>query len=144
MSDPYQPEGYHTLTPYYHLMPGAARPLMQFLQTVFGAEKMWEHIHAEDGRVVSAEVRIGDSLLRISELWGEFAAVVPGTHHVIVYVEDADAVYLRALTAGALSIKEPSDMFWGDRLACVEDPWGIRWHIQTQRRIVAGSVARYW
>jgi PhnB protein len=144
MSVPYQPEGYHNLTPYYHLMPGAARPLMEFLQTVFGAQKLWEHVHAEDGRVVRAEVRIGDSRLHLSELWGEFAEVVPGTHHVLVYVEDADAVYRRALEAGAICIKEPSDMSWGDRLACVEDPSGIRWHLQTQRRIVAGSVAHYW
>src|SRR6266511_356440 len=113
MSVHWQAEGYHTITPYYHVMPGAALPLIEFLQTVFDAEKTWEHLEA-DGRIVNAEVRIGNSPLHISELWGE-RSIPPGTHHASVYVEDADAVYFRALQAGATSIKEPSDMFWGDR-----------------------------
>jgi uncharacterized glyoxalase superfamily protein PhnB len=96
-----------------------------------------------DGRVVNAEVRIGDSRLHISEPWGG-RQIPPGTHHASVYVEDADAVYRKALQAGALSIKEPSDMSWGDCLACVQDPSGIWWHILTAKRIVLGYPERYW
>jgi PhnB protein len=142
MSIPWQTEGYHTVTPYYHVMWGAALPLTEFLKTVFGAELTWQHVEA-DGRVVSAEVRIGDSRLHISEFWRE-RTIPPGTHHASVYVEDVDAAYLRALQAGATSIKEVSDMNWGDRHACVEDPSGIRWHLLTRKQIVAGSPARYW
>jgi PhnB protein len=142
MSIHWQTESYHTVTPYYHVMPGAAPALFEFLKTVFGAELMWQHVET-DGRVVNAEVQIGDSRFHISEFWRE-RTIAPGTHHASVYVEDADAVYLRALQAGATIIKEPSDMDWGDRHACVEDPSGIRWHLLTQKKIVEGSPARYW
>jgi PhnB protein len=143
MSIPWQTEGYHTVTPYYHVMEGAGLPLIEFLKTVFGAELMWQHLEAADGRVVNSEIRIGDSRFNISELWGE-RTVPPGTHCAIVYVEDVDVVYLRALQAGATSFQEPSNMFWGDRLACVEDPSGIRWQLWTQKQIVEGSPARPW
>lgn len=142
MSIHWQAEGYHTVTPYYHVMPGAAPALLEFLKTVFGAELRWQHVEA-DGRVVNAEVQIGDSRFHLSEFWRE-RTIPPGTHHVSVYVEDVGAVYLRALQASATSVKEPSDMNWGDRHACVEDPSGIRWHLLTQKKLVAGSPARHW
>ena len=142
MSKKWQAEGYHTVTPYYHVVRGAALPLIEFLKTVFDAELIWQHLQT-DGRVVSAEVRIGDSRIHIGEIWRE-GTISPGTHHASVYVEDVDAAYLRALQAGATSIKELSDMDWGDRLACVEDPSGIWWHLLTRKQVVAGSPARYW
>jgi PhnB protein len=138
----WQAEGYHTVTPYYHVMEGAALPLIEFLKTVFGAELMWQHLD-EDGRVVNSEVRIGDSRLHISELHAKEGTIAPGTHHASVYVQDVDAVYLHALQAGATTIKELSDMDWGDRLACVEDPSGIRWHLLTKQRVTV-SPARHW
>lgn len=138
MPIPWQAEGYHTVTPYYHVMEGAALPLIEFLKTVFDAELTWQHVEA-DGRVVNAEVQIGDSRLHISEIWGK-GTIPPGTHHASVYVKDVDVVYLRALQAGATTIKELSDMYWGDHLACVEDPSGIRWH----KKVVEGSPARHW
>jgi PhnB protein len=143
MPIPWKAEGYHTVTPYYHVMWGAALPLIEFLKTVFGAELLWQHLEAADGRVVNAEVQIGDSRLHISELWGE-RRVAPSMHCASVYVENVDVVYQRALQAGATSIKEPDDMFWGDRMACLEDPSGIRWQLLTQKQIVEGSPDRIW
>jgi PhnB protein len=144
MPIPWKAEGYHTVTPYYHVMEGAGLPLTEFLKTVFGAELMWQHLEAADGRVVNSEVRIGDSRLHLSEIWGE-RTIPPGTHHARVYVEDADVVYQLALQEGATSIKEPADMPWGHRVACVMDPSGIRWHLLTQKQIIEeGSPARHW
>jgi PhnB protein len=133
-------EGYHSVTPLLHVQ--HVLPLIEFLKSVFNAEQTWCYMHP-DGRVVNAEVRIGDSRLWLSEPWGVFA-IRPGTHHAYIYVADVDAVYLRALQAGAASVMEPSDQSWGDRLATVEDPSGIRWHIATQKEVVPGSPARYW
>jgi PhnB protein len=144
MSIPWKAEGYHTVTPYYHVMEGAGLPLIEFLKTVFGAQLMWQHLEAADGRVVNSEVRIGDSRFNISEFHAKEGTIAPGTHHARVYVEDADAVYQIALQEGATSIKEPADMSWGDRVACVEDPSGIRWHLLTQKQIVEGSPPRPW
>ncbi len=144
MSIPWKAEGYPTVTPYYHVMEGAALPLIEFLKTVFGAELLWQHLEAADGRVVNSEVRIGDSPFHISELWADEGTIAPGTHHARVYVEDVDALYLSALREGATSVKEPADMSWGDRVACVEDPSGIRWHLLTQKQIAEGSPARPW
>ena len=96
-----------------------------------------------EGRVVHAEVRIGDSRVMLGEPWGE-REIPPGTHHAYIYVEDVDAVYRRALKAGASVLMEPSDQFWGDRLAGVQDTSGICWWIATQKRVVAGPPARYW
>jgi PhnB protein len=139
MPIPWKAEDYHTVTPYYHVMEGDALALIEFLKTVFGAELLWQHLEASDGRVVNSEVRIGESRFFISELWREEDTIAPGTHCAIIYVEDVDVVYLRALQAGAISTKEPGDMFWGDRIACVEDPSGIRWQLSTQKQIVEGS-----
>ena len=144
MSIPWKAEGYTTVTPYYHVMEGDALALIEFLKTVFGAELMWQHLEPADGRVVNSEVRIGDSRFFISEFHAAEGTIHPGTHHARVYVEDADGIYQLALQEGATSIKEPADMAWGDRVACVEDPSGIRWHLLTQKQIVEGSPGRPW
>lgn len=122
MAVSYIPEGYHTVTPYL-VVNGAAR-LIDFLKDVFGAE---ETFRMEDGGTVRhAEVRIGDSVVMLSEA-SEQQPPMPAMIHL--YVPDADATYARALQAGAESLQEPADMFWGDRAADVRDSFGNRWWI---------------
>jgi predicted enzyme related to lactoylglutathione lyase len=103
--------GYHTITPRVVVDDVAA--LVQFLRTTFGAAG-----EVEPGRPV--ELRIGDSLLMISEVGerGAFPAFL------YVYVDDADAVYERAVGAGASTIEAPLDTPYGDRRAMVGDPFG--------------------
>jgi uncharacterized glyoxalase superfamily protein PhnB len=81
-----------------------------------------------DGTVQHAEVRIGDSVVMMGEPQGE---VQPRPVNLYLYVEDVDAVYLRAIQAGAKSIGEPKDQFYGDRSGGVEDPSGNTWYIAT-------------
>ena len=83
----------------------------------------------DDGKVMHAEVRIGDTKLMVGDTMPEFPAVQHGSLHL--YVDDVDAVYQRALDAGATSMMAPIPMFYGDRTAAVIDPWGTRWSIAT-------------
>ena len=119
------PEGYHTVTPYL-LVAGAAE-LIEFLKTAFHAcEK--ERIMTPDGAIGHAEVIIGNSVIMLADPKGE-CGPMPGAFYL--YLEDMDAVYKRALEAGATSTMEPADQFWGDRLAAVKDRFGNIWNLAT-------------
>jgi PhnB protein len=133
-------EGYRTITPLLHVQ--QVDPLIEYLKVVLDAELTFRHVH-EDGRVVNAEVCIGDSRLWLGEPWGG-CHTPPGTHHLYVYVGDVDAAYMRALNAGAESLMSPTDQPWGDRLATVQDPSGIRWHMATRKETPVGSPSRHW
>lgn len=122
------PEGYHTVTPY--LAVADVAHLIDFLKQTFDAEET-ERLTRPDGTTYHAEVRIGDSTVMMGEPAGdaEESPETPGT--LYVYVEDTDATYARALQAGATSIMEPTDMFWGDRNAGVQDAFGNLWYVAT-------------
>lgn len=124
------PEGYHTVTPYL-TVPGVAR-LIEFLKQAFGAEEK-ERMARPDGAVMHAEVRIGDSMVMLGEPSGNFS---PMPAMIYLYVDDTDAAYRRALEAGATSMMEPADQFYGDRNAGVKDPSGNLWWIATHKEDV--------
>ncbi len=119
----HQPKGYHTVTPYITVedAPG----FIKFAEQAFGANE-YERVNQKDGRIMHAEIRIGDSPVMISEACDQMG---PMPASLYLYVEDADAVYNKALEAGATSFMEPADMFWGDRFSSVKDKWGITWSI---------------
>ena len=119
------PEGYHTVTPYLTVQ-GAAK-LVDFLKQAFGAEEIFRTT-GPDGTIRHAEVRIGDSVVMMAEPRGEWKPM-PGA--IYLYVNDTDAAYKRALQAGATSLMEPADQFYGDRSAGVKDPVGNHWWIAT-------------
>jgi PhnB protein len=125
------PDGYNSVTPY--LMVRGAAGLVDFLKRAFGAEET-ENLSAPDGTVMHAEVRIGDSIIMIGEAHGEFGAMPSAVH---LYVNDADAMYQSALQAGATSVEEPKDQFWGDRLGGVKDAFGNLWWVSTHVEDVA-------
>ena len=124
------PDGFHAVTPTLNIK-GAAQ-LIEFLRSVFGAEER-VRIPGPGGAIMHAEVQIGDSIVMLSEALRQ--APAPGA--LFVYVPDADAVYQRALKAGAQSLMAPADMFWGDRFSRVEDPFGNTWEIATHKEDVA-------
>ena len=125
------PEGFHSVTPYL-VVPGVAR-LIDFLKQAFEAQEL--HRTAQpDGTVMHAEVRIGDSVVMMGETMGE-RKPMPGC--IYLYVNDTDAVYRRALQAGATSLMEPADRFYGDRNAGVQDPAGNQWWIATHQEDVS-------
>jgi PhnB protein len=74
-----------------------------------------------------SQIRIGDSIVMVSGAGPR----EPTPAFLYVYVEDIDATYRRALTAGAISLEEPKDLPYGDRRAMVKDPWGNDWQIAT-------------
>ena len=119
------PDGYHSATPY--LTVRGAETLLDFVKAAFDAEEI-SRMAREDGSLAHAEVRIGDSVVMLGEA-NEQWPPMPSTVHL--YVGDCDATYLRALEAGATSLREPTDEVYGDRMAGVRDPVGDNWWIAT-------------
>jgi PhnB protein len=119
------PEGYRTVTPFLTVEDG--RKQLDFLQRAFNAEVTYL-MQDDEGRVQHAELTIGDSKVMVGQCQGEWKAR-PST--LYLYVEDTDAVYKRALEAGATSVREPTDQVYGDRNAGVEDSNGNQWWIGT-------------
>jgi len=120
------PDGYHTLTPY--LVADGADKVISFMKDAFGAKPVFEPMMRPDGKIMHAEFKIGDSVVMIADA-SERARPTPAMLHV--YVPNVDAVYQKAIKAGATSEMEPADMFYGDRGSSVKDPAGNRWHIAT-------------
>jgi PhnB protein len=125
------PEGYHTVTPY--LIVQGAETLIEFLTQAFAAKETCRTLHPE-GCIMHAEVRIGDSVIMVSEAKEECK---PMPSFIYLYVENTDAIYDRALQAGATSMTEPKDEFYGDRTAGVKDLTGNHWWIATHQEEVS-------
>ena len=119
------PAGYHTVTPY--LTVRNAPGLIEFLRKVFDAQSVGRH-DRPDGTIMHAEVRIGDSMLMVSEACEQMGAM---PSHLYLYVPDADTTYQKAMDAGSQSIMQPENQFWGDRMGGVRDPWGNLFWIGT-------------
>ena len=119
------PEGHGTLTPTLHVK-GTDR-LIEFVKQAFGAEEL-DRVHAPDGAVMHAQLKLGDSVLELGEPRG-FVQPMPCSIHY--YVEDVDRVYASALAAGATTLRAPSNRPYGDRAAEVADPFGNHWFIAT-------------
>lgn len=118
------PEGYHTITPF--LVVKDARKLIEFMKKAFDAEV--KHISENDGVVMHGEVKIGNSILMIAE---ENVNAPASSTGLYLYVTNTDVMYKKAIAAGAASIMEPADQFYGDRNAGVKDFAGNSWWIAT-------------
>jgi PhnB protein len=120
------PDGYHTVTPFINAK-GVAK-LIDFLKSALGAEEIMR-MPGPDGTVMHAEVSIGNSRLML----GEPTQGSPTTSSFYVYVSDVDSMYKRATGAGAKSVSPPTDQFWGDRMATVQDSFGNTWSLATHK-----------
>ena len=119
------PEGYHSVTPY--LTVANAGELLQFVKAAFGAIETYSH-KGPDGKIGHAEIKIGDSKLMVGQAHGELK---PMPAQLYLYVTDCDTVYKKAVAAGAQSVREPENQFYGDRHGAVKDPNGNVWWIAT-------------
>jgi PhnB protein len=119
------PKDHHTVTPYLVLHDAAK--FLDFAKQAFGASEIARH-GRPDGTVMHAEMRIGDSVIMIGG-----AQDKPQTAMLHLYVPDCDASYERAIKAGAKSLREPADQFYGDRSGGVEDAWGNTWWFATHK-----------
>ncbi|GAB4003063.1 VOC family protein [Glycomyces albus] len=127
------PEGYHSITPFIVVNDGAKA--IEWYCRVFDAEVLTRN-DGPDGKVMHCELRIGDSILQLGdadERWG-MAPPDPEliTASLVLYVPDMDAVYAKAVEAGARVREEPSVFITGDRYASIADPFGRRWAIMTR------------
>ncbi len=119
------PDGYHTVTPYLTIDdPG---PVIEFLKKAFYAQETFA-MRDEKGNVGHAEVKVGSSMLMLGRARDKWKSR-PGNFYV--YVEDCDAIYKKALAAGATSLSEPETQFYGDRHGGVTDSQGNNWWIAT-------------
>jgi PhnB protein len=125
------PDGYHTVTPI--LMVEGAAKLIDFLKRAFGAEEK-DRFTDPNGKIAHAEITIGDSIVQLNDADGEWKPIqVP----LLLYVTDTDVAYQRALKAGATSVREPADQFYGDRTGGVKDAFGNTWWIATHMEDVS-------
>lgn len=125
MAEMNAPHGYHTVTPYFTVQD--ASKLITFLVEVFDAEEL-NRAKNEDGSITHAEVRIGNTIVEMSNSSERFP---PRTNTLHIFVADIDDCYQRAIAAGANSLYEPADMPYGERSAGVEDAFGNHWYIAT-------------
>lgn len=131
------PEGYRTITPYISLKDAAKA--IEFYKEAFNATEI-ECCHTPDGKVMHAVIKIGDSLLMLSdEMPGSDCCIssptsLKGTCAMLaLYVEDADDLFDRAVKAGAKVHMPLDDMFWGDRYGQLLDPFGHYWSVSTHK-----------
>lgn len=127
------PEGYHSVTPYL-IVRGAARAI-DFYKLVFGATELLR-IPGPNDTVMHAELKIGDSVIMLGDEPenGEHksAQTLGGSPvSLMVYIEDVDAVFARAISAGAKEARAVQDQFYGDRSGNLVDPFGHTWTVST-------------
>jgi PhnB protein len=124
------PDGYRAITP--HLTVDRGLDALAHYERAFGAQVVRKLVL--DGKLMFAELRIGDSLITVAEPFPGGAAPDPDEPvpvSVLLYTEDVDAVYARAVEAGATPVSEPADQFHGDRAGSLRDPFGHRWWLAT-------------
>jgi PhnB protein len=133
------PEGYHTATPYL-IVAGAAKAI-EFYQQAFGATELMR-FPGPGGKIMHAEIKIGDSPIMLADEAPETLARSPQTYGgtpvgIMLYVPDVDALFKQALAAGAKVERPLVDQFYGDRSATVLDPFGHRWTVATHKEDVS-------
>jgi len=120
------PPGYHTITPYLIVsgLPGT----ISFLEKVFDAKTTVAPMLRPDGSIMHTELQVGDSRIMMAEATEQWR---PMPSSIFLYLPDCDAIFKRALAAGATSLMEPADQFYGDRMGGVLDHSGNQWWIAT-------------
>ena len=129
-------EGYHTISPYFAVRDAAG--LVEFLKQAFDAKAI-EVMAMPDGTVMHAQMQAGDSMVMIGQVPPDQADDTLLRAMLYMYVEDADAVYRKAIQAGGKSVMEPVDQFYGDRSGAVNDPAGNQWWIATRKEDVSSE-----
>lgn len=132
------PDGYHSVTPY--LICDRATEAIEYYKKAFGATELFRMDH--EGKVGHAELKIGDSPIMLADEYPQMGYRSPkslgGTPvSIMIYVEDVDTVYQRAIDAGATEVKPLQDQFYGDRSGTLTDPFGHVWTIATHKEDVS-------
>jgi uncharacterized glyoxalase superfamily protein PhnB len=129
------PDGMHSLTP--HLVVRGGAQALEFYKKAFGAVELSRSEMPGSDKLMHASMRIGDSVMMVNDEFPEFGSKAPPTVGgspvtIHLYVADCDATVKTATAAGAKVTMPPMDMFWGDRYAKLEDPFGHHWSVATK------------
>ena len=138
------PPGYHSVTPY--LMVRDATKALAFYRDAFGADEVMR-FEGPPGRIAHAEVKIGDSHVMLADESPDQGFVGPQTLggagvSLMLYVQDVDSMFARAVAAGATVRRPVADQFYGDRVGTLADPFGHVWSIATHREDVSVEEAK--
>jgi PhnB protein len=133
------PAGYHTITPYL-ICQGAANAI-EFYKKALGAKET-VRMPGPGGKVMHAEIQIGNSMVMLADEAPQMGASAPPTLGgssvgIFLYTQDVDKAYARAIAAGATAEQPPTDMFWGDRYCKFSDPFGHKWSMATHTEDVS-------
>ena len=126
------PDGYNSVTPY--LVVDDAKRALEFYRDAFGAEEKFRLPMGD--RIGHAEIKIGDSFVMLADEFPEMGHLGPNarggpTSSIVLYVEDVDSAFQKALAAGASEQRPVQDQFWGDRMGTLTDPFGHQWSLAT-------------
>ncbi len=133
------PDGYHTVTPYLTVKNGAAA--LDFYERAFGAD-VFLRMEGPGGKIMHAEFRIEGSPIMMSDECPEMGATSPETlggvsSSLMIYLENVDARFERAIAAGGIVERPLKDQFYGDRSGTLKDPFGHRWTLATHVEDIA-------
>ena len=133
------PDGYHTVTPY--LVITNAGKAIEFYKEAFGATEIMR-LATPDGKLMHAEIKIGDSPIMLCDECPDWNALSPQTIggtavSIMLYLEEVDSIVKRAVAAGATLLMPVENQFWGDRCGTVVDPFGHKWTVATHTEDVS-------
>ena len=133
------PEGYHSVTPYLIVRGGAAA--IEYYTQAFGARELFR-FPAPDGKIGHAEIKIGDSPIMLADEYPDMGyngpqSVGGSPVSIMIYVEDVDMTFNRAIEAGGTVKEALQDKFYGDRMGTLIDPFGHVWHVATHKEDVS-------
>lgn len=125
----------HSLIPY--LCARDASEAIDFYVRAFGAREVYRLTDPADGRIGHAEIEIGSGVFMLSDEYPDFGALSPqalggSPVKLHLYVDDVDAVFAKALEAGAIEVRPVADQFFGDRMGEISDPFGHSWTLATR------------
>ena len=137
------PEGYHSVTPY--LIVDDAKAAIDFYRRAFGAEEM-SRLPMGD-KIGHAELKIGDSFVFLADEFPDMGHLGPKsrggpTSSLVLYVDDVDTAFPKAIQAGAKEQRPLENQFWGDRMGTLTDPFGHQWSLATHTEDVAPEEMR--
>lgn len=138
------PAGHATVTP--SLVVAGAAKAIEWYRKALGAEEVSRY-EGPDGRIMHAEIKIGDSHIMMGDEVPEYGARGPGTLggtpvSFFVYGPNVDAAWQRAVDAGAKVVMPLADQFWGDRSGCIEDPFGHQWWLSQRMKEMSPEELR--
>lgn len=133
------PDGYHSVQPYL-IFDNCAAAIAFYVKALGATERF--RMPDSKGRIAHAEIQIGDSVLMMADEAPQMEAFSVGHFggspiSLLIYTEDCDALYARALSAGGVSLREPADQPYGDRMSGIKDPFGYMWYLATHIKDVS-------